>query len=222
MTTFSVELCAADLIRSMEGRMIQLRDAPITFEQFLDWSTDPDVELVNGVMVQTMSAQLEHEKLYLWLSFVTGGYVSARHLGIVLGSRTPVQINEFGGRMPDLLFVRQARMHIVQNRAVYGAPDLVIELISPNDRPSDIIALETDYRALGVPEIWFVNQQNQKIRALRDIGAGYQQEERTSGTLRSSAIEGFAIEAEWLFQDPRPEPLQTLLGLLARFLNSPI
>jgi len=35
------------------------------------------------------------------------------------------------------------------------APDLVIELISPNDRPSDIVVLEMDYRAIGVTEIVF-------------------------------------------------------------------
>ena len=41
----------------------------------------------------------------------------------------------------------------MQQKAIYGAPDLMLEVISPNDRPSDIMALEIDYRAIGVPEI---------------------------------------------------------------------
>ena len=133
--------------------MVHLAERPIPFPAFLDLSADRDVELVGGVMVEKMAAQLEHEKLFAWLDRVVGTYVSHRRLGILLGSRTAVEISAYGGRLPDLLFVRSDRLEIVRERAVYGAPDLVIEIVSPNDRASDLIALETEYRGLGVPEI---------------------------------------------------------------------
>ena len=133
---------------------------PVTFDEFLDQFGPKDyVELVDGMAVEKARVQLEHEKLYGWLYIVLGLTTKARGLGMVLGSRTAVRINEFRGRLPDLFFVSQQRMAIVQEKATYGAPDLVIEIVSPNDRPSDLIALETDYRSIGVREIVFKNPQ---------------------------------------------------------------
>ena len=78
--------------------------------------------------------QLEHEKLNLWLLHVLDLFVQEADAGTVLGTRSPVQISEFGGRMPDLFFVRREREHLLTPKATRGAPDLVIEIVSPNDR----------------------------------------------------------------------------------------
>ncbi|MCS6951098.1 MAG: Uma2 family endonuclease, partial [bacterium] len=106
--------------------------APITFEQYLHmFGEDDDYELIDGVAVERMAVQLDHERLFVWLIVLLGQFVEQRQLGIVLGSRSAVRINEFRGRLPDLLFVRAERMSIVQQKAIYGAPDLVIEIIPP-------------------------------------------------------------------------------------------
>src|SRR5262249_31274381 len=139
----------------------------------LDLSHGKDLELINGVMVERMSAQLQHEKLFVWLLIVLTGVVRKLNLGIVLGSRTTVEISEFGGRLPDVLFVRRDRMDIVHERAIYGAPDLVIEISSPNDRPSDFSSQEADYRSLGVGEIVFIDMQRRQIRILLREENGY-------------------------------------------------
>ena len=107
---------------------------PMTFAEFLDLDGhESHVELVDGVVEERMAVQLDHEKLLRWLDHVLTPYVEARNLGTVLGSRTAVEIHEFRGRLPDLLFVRHDRMGIVQQKAVYGAPDLVLAQAGPVD-----------------------------------------------------------------------------------------
>src|SRR5437660_2989350 len=155
-----------EIRQQVEGRVVHFAERPIPFPAFLELSADRHVDLVAGVMVDKPAAPLAHEKLFAWLDRVVGTYVSHRRLGIVLGSRTAVEISAYGGRLPDLLFVRSDRQEIVRDRAVYGAPDLVIEIVSPNDRPSELIALETEYRGLDVPEIIFVDLPRQRVRAL--------------------------------------------------------
>jgi Uma2 family endonuclease len=206
---------ALEIREAEEQRVVRFAQRPITFEEFLELTGKDDLELIDGVMVEKMSVQLEHEKLFAWLYHLSGLYVEERNLGIVLGSRTAVEISMFRGRLPDLLFVRRERMGIVQQKAIYGAPDLVIELISSNDRPSDISALETDYRAIGVPEIVFIDQQKRRVRLLRSREAGYEEETLTGGTLRFESLEGFALQVEWLFQEPRTNLRATLERLLA-------
>src|SRR5579872_974092 len=103
----------------VEGRVIRVADRPITFEQFLDLTGEvDDLELVKGVMVKRMAAQYPHERRFVWLLFLLNGYVRRRGLGVVLGSRTAVEIDRFGGRLPDILFVRADREEIIQERAI--------------------------------------------------------------------------------------------------------
>lgn len=205
-----------DITEAVEGRVVRYAERPIPFERFLDISTNPNLELVDGVTVERMAANLKHERLFVWLVTMLNLYVNTRDLGIVLGSRTAVEISEFGGRLPDILFVRRDRMGVVQERAVYGAPDLVIELVSPNDRPSDVISLETDYRSVGVSEIVFINQSKRSVVVLRKRDGRYEDHTLTSGTLHLETVDGFEIEAEWLWQEPRPDELGTVTRLLSR------
>lgn len=209
----------ADLLRETievkEERLVRYAEHPIAFESFVDLQPDKPMELVGGVLVEKMAVQLTHEKLFGWLYLVLGIYVRRRTLGIVLGSRTTVEISAFGGRLPDILFVRQNRMDIVRERAVYGAPDLVIELVSPNDRPVDLIGLEADYRSIGVAEIVFIDMQKQHIRKLCKGQAEYTEEILTAGTLPLETVPGFAVQVEWLLQEPRPDEMDTALQLLA-------
>ena len=131
---------AADLLTEteqvVEGRVVRVGERPIPFEQFLEMAEGQWLELVDGVIVEKQPVtQLDHELCSAWLYQVLGPYVKKRGLGLMLGSRIMVRADDFGGRMPDLLFVRAERLNIVQQKAVYGAPDLVIEIVSPGDRP---------------------------------------------------------------------------------------
>jgi Uma2 family endonuclease len=197
----------------VEGRVVYIAERPIPFERFLDMAEGRYVELVDGVIVEKPMVQLDHERCSAWLYQVLGPYVEERDLGQMLSSRIMVQADAFGGRMPDLLYVRKERMEIVQQKAVYGAPDLVIEIISPNDRPSDLRALEADYDRLGVVELVFIDLRRQSIRLLRKQEAHYEETVITSGPLTLHSLDGLNLPSEWILQEPRPGVRATLNAL---------
>lgn len=197
-----------------ESRMVRVSDRPITFEQFLDLSGNDLMELVEGAMVEHALPYLDEQKLFGWLLGVVYSYVEARDLGIVLGSRTAVKINDFGGRLPVILFVRKELNDILQQRAVYGAPDLVVEIVSPNDRPSDIVALETEYCGIGVSEIWFIDPRKRRVQVLRRADGGYEIDDLRQGGFDSTAVDGLRIELDWLFIESRPAVRRVLDSLL--------
>lgn len=200
-----------------EERMVYVPPRPITFPEFLElFNEKDDVELIDGVVVPRMAAQLDHEKLYGWLFRFIGSYIEETDLGILLGSRTPVLITLFRGRMPDLLFVRKDRMDIVEQKSVNGPPDLIIELVSPNDRPSDFVALEADYYSIGVPEVVFVDQHKQQIRVLRQEAEGESYKENVYGlgeTLTFAALDTLTIPTDWLLVEPRPNTRTALQAI---------
>lgn len=198
----------------IEARSVRIAERPIFLDTFLELNIDSGSELIGGVMVKKMAAQLAHEKLIAWLLTVLNAFVSHKQLGLVLSSRFTVRIDDFNARLPDLLFVREDHSAIVQPRAVYGAPDLVIELISPNDRPSDIIDLETDYRSIQVPEIVFIDQQKRQVLVLRRHDDTYDEVKLTAGILELASIDGFALQVSWFFDEPRPDAFTLVRSLL--------
>ena len=205
-----------DVHEWVEQRRLYGSDQPIAFARYLEITGDKDyLELVDGVLVEKMAAHLDHEWLLTWLLSVLRVTCDKRKLGIVLGSRTAVEINEFRGRLPDILFVAEAHRDIVHQEAVYGAPDLVIEVRSPGDRPSDLIALETDYRHIGVAEIAFIDRRKKVIRLLRRRD-GYKEIIVTSGPFTFETLPDIPLQAEWLLGDTRPE----LFDFLSELLNA--
>lgn len=211
----AVELSERECVTEETRRWVWPR--PVTFEEFLDLFTGRDeiVELIDGTVMEKEMVRLDHEKLLGWLYHVLALYVEETGLGIVLGSRTAVQIGAFRGRLPDLLFVRQDRLDTVHQKAVYGSPDLVVEVLSPGDRRSDVVALETDYRSIGVAEIVFLDQKRRRARVLRKRGGSYVEEEVTAGALTLESVEGLTLQLDWLFVEPRPTVRATLDKLLA-------
>lgn len=195
-------------------RRLYVADGPIDFETWLVLAQDMDTELVRGVMKENMAAQYPHEWIFAWLFKILGIFVEERKLGVVLGSRSAVKINEVDGRLPDLLFVRADNTAIIQNSAIYGAPDLVIEIVSENDRPSDLVPLEADYREIGVREIAFIDPRKKRVRYLLKTEADYEEAYLTTGTLAFASVPGFHIEVEWLFAEEKPSAYRTAKRLI--------
>jgi len=185
---------------------------PLQFDEFIElfMGRDEIVELVRGTVIVEMAAQYEHEDLIAWLLSAARVFAEDNKLGKVLGSRMAVKIDDFNGRLPDLLFVRSERLDIIKADAIYGAPDLVIEVRSPGDRRSDLIELETDYRNRGVPEIVFIDPKRRIVRILSHVGNDYKATELSSGELAFHSLPGFKIDLTWLFAADRPSVSEVL------------
>ena len=201
---------------SLEARLVHVGERAIPFDRFLCMAEGRFVELVRGVIVEKPMIQLDHEHCSRWLYSVVWPYVNKRGLGEMLSSRIMVKTEAFSGRMPDLLFVRQKRMSIVQQQAVRGAPDLVIEIASPSDPPSHLRELEAEYFGLGVPELVSIHLRNQEIRLLRRNAEGYVETVVTEGPVTFATLPGMTLQAEWILREPRPDVYDTLTALLAQ------
>lgn len=193
---------------------VLVHTAPITFEQYLDmFGKEDNYELIDGVAVERLAAQVERERLFAWLMTLLTMYTEQSQLGIVLGSRSAVRISEFRGRLPDLLFVRAERMDIVQQKAIYGAPDLVVEIISPRDRQSDTLQREADYRTVGVQEMWFIDRPRERVRVVRRQDDHCGEQELSEGEVECAVLSPLRLRVDWLLGDERPPVHEVLKGL---------
>jgi Uma2 family endonuclease len=193
---------------------------PTAFADFLARSgTDREVELLDGVTVERMPAPAEHDQLLDWLRDLIAEYLTAtkqtKH-GTLYDGATPVAINARRGRRPDLFFVSHKHRNIVRNNAAYGAPDLVVEIVSTYDLSSDLTARERDYSALGAPEIVFLDPMRRQVRVLRRQEGSYSEETLLPGVaLRLAAFPDMVLPIAWLLCDPRPQIIEAVERLRA-------
>jgi len=204
-----------ETVEVVEERHVRVPSRPMTFDEFVDLPADVFLELVSGNLVDMLAAELNHEKLKVWLLQTIGVYVERRKLGIVLGSRTAVKIHEFGGRLPDVVFVRQTQIDIVQQKGIYGPPDLIIEVISPGARLSELVEKEAEYRLIGVKEFWQIDPKRGMVSVLTKRENDYLDSRYTDGPIESAVVDGLSLRAEWLQREPRPDAFDVITRLLA-------
>ncbi|HAC17739.1 MAG TPA: hypothetical protein DCF78_04080, partial [Dehalococcoidia bacterium] len=103
---------------------------------------------------------------------------------------------------PDISFISNNRLHIIGDRNIQGAPDLVIEILSPSTETRDRDIKLEQYLRFGVREYWLIDP---KERTLEVLKAGDTEFETvrvySEGTTATSPIlEGIQVEVDRLFE----------------------
>lgn len=181
------------------------------------WQFAPDdekAELIKGVMVMSPPPLEIHEKLFAFLFRLLGDYVEEHDLGEVRGSRTGVELAPDQVYQPDILFVARERVDIIQRNGVFGAPDLVAEILSAGTAAYDRGEKLRTYEQAGVRELWLIDPYGPAGTEF------YHLEDRrfvpvmpsADGVLRSVAVPGFSIEVAWLWPENRFVPVRQALA----------
>lgn len=141
-----------------------------TPEDLLLITDRPMPELVQGELKEREMGELS-DGIAMTISMIIGGYVREHDLGRVHGAQCSYQIfpdDPRKVRIPDVSFIRKgsavARGH---SRTV---PDLVVEVLSPNDLAVDLFEKLEDYHAAGVALIWIVDPDTKTVRVERRDG----------------------------------------------------
>ena len=145
----------------------------VTAEQFYQMPY-PDVrtELVDGEIVQMSPPGYEHGRICSRIDLKLRSFVEARSLGEVVTEvgfilrRNPDMV-----RGPDLAFISQAKLeaHGGTSKFWRGAPDLAVEVLSPEDRTSEVLRKVGDYLEAGTRLVWVVDPETQTVSAYRGL-----------------------------------------------------
>jgi len=73
--------------------------------------------------------------------------------------------------VPDLIYISRERRRILTAQNVQGAPDLVVEILSPGTRKADEIAKRALYERSGVTEYWIVDPELEVVRIYKRVDA---------------------------------------------------
>lgn len=149
-----------------------------TPEDLLTITDRPMPELVDGQLVERGKGE-ESDLIATTILLLVGSFVKQNDLGWVHSSQCSYQIfpdNPKMVRIPDVSFTRKERTPAEGPAKGHAriAPDLVVEVLSPNDLAADLIAKLEDYHAAGVPLLWVVDPATRSVRVERGDGSGRQ------------------------------------------------
>lgn len=138
-----------------------------TVDEFEATCGDERVELIDGVIVPMTPASNEPARVTATITILLGMHILPRKLGSVLSAEAGFVL--FPDRetvlAPDVAFVRAGREPQGEARWHFArlAPDLVVEVLSPSDRASDMQAKVALYHEAGVPLIWVVDPREETV-----------------------------------------------------------
>ena len=124
-------------------------------------------ELAFGTLLVRDSPSSAHQGAVGSFFVALREHVRARALGDVWVAPLDVVLDEARDLIvqPDLLYVSRDRADIVQRR-IYGAPNLVVEVLSPRPRVGDFDRRLEWFSAYGVEECWAYNQAAQHLEII--------------------------------------------------------
>ena len=158
-------------------------------------------ELINGVLIMAAAPNEAHQRSSIKLGGRMEMYADERDLGRVYNAPFDVLLSDTDVVQPDILFVSKEREEIITPANVQGAPDLVVEILSPSSSRRDWREKLALYAKHGVKEYWIIDPINRVIwlmllrRGALEIMGTYGE----GATVSSTALAGFSVKVDDLF-----------------------
>jgi len=184
----------------------------MSYAEYLEFSaTDRIVEWVDGEMIVYMPPKPRHQQIVFFLSQVLSLFVEFFELGQILIAPLEVKLWPNGpSREPDISFISRENQGGLTADRLEGAPDLIIEVISPTSVTEDRVRKFTQYEQAGVREYWIIDPRpRQEQGDFYRLGTDERYQSVTlgeEGRYQAQVIPNFWLHVDWLWQDPLPNP----------------
>jgi Uma2 family endonuclease len=144
----------------------------LTLEDYMLFPDDGQRhELIDGEHYVSPSPVMRHQRIITRLLYAIYNHLQANPVGEVFVAPFTTILSNYDVVEPDLLYVSNERRHVLaKGDWVRGAPDLVIEVLSPSTRKRDETIKRQAYERTGVDEYWLVDPERIAITIHRRDG----------------------------------------------------
>ena len=144
-----------------------------SYQDYLHMPEDKRYELVEGEFFMVPSPNESHQHISGELGFILQSFVKRNKSGSIYYAPFDVVFSEEDVVQPDIVFVSKERRDIITKNNIKGAPDLLIEILSPKISYRDREIKRKLYFKYGVKEYWIVDPEEQNIEILSIAEDGY-------------------------------------------------
>jgi Uma2 family endonuclease len=170
-----------------------------------DYAALPDdgqrYEIVNGVLVMAPAPTPEHQSIAVRIAYYLFPHVDLAGIGRLLPSPIDVELGPKQVFQPDVVVILNAHLDRIAAKRIIGAPDLVVEVVSPGSGVMDRIAKYAVYARAGIPEYWIVKPESRTVEVFVLEDGEYRSPGIFTGraTLPSRVVPGLPVRVEQFF-----------------------
>jgi Uma2 family endonuclease len=176
----------------------------LTYEDYARL-TPPDsgnYELQNGRIIFIQTPYPKQQLFSINLQSALHIFVRENSLGQIFAAPLDTYFTEHDTLQPDILFLSNDRLNLIGNKKIEGAPDLVVEILSPSNNPKEMGYKKLVYEFSGVREYWIVNLDKKILTQYENVNGEFFQRRifQATDTLTSIILEGFETSMSDLFE----------------------
>jgi Uma2 family endonuclease len=149
----------------------QPQPAPFTVADFTELGEGPPYhQLIEGELFMSPSPNRYHQDILRNLGFILMRYLAGNSIGVVYFAPMDVYLDDINVYQPDILFVGNGHRDRLKDNGIHGAPDLVVEILSPSTARLEK-RKRANFAKHGTQEFWQVDpvlQQIQRFDFARD------------------------------------------------------
>jgi len=159
-------------------------------------------ELVEGRLIRMSPVSFDHGRIVMQLGARQHNHLRHFPSGVVVTDvGFTLASNPDTVRGPDIAFIKNERVPSRGKRGFFkGAPDLVIEVLSPEDRPGETRDKIEGYLVRGVPLVVVIDPHDQTATVFRPAAASVTLESESADLDLSDVIPGFSCQLREIFQ----------------------
>lgn len=174
-----------------------------TYQDYLALPEDGKrYELIQGELIMVAAPLTVHQIVSRNIEFDLFQSVRKHRLGQVFNAPVDVVLSETTVVQPDLLFISNENSGMITEKNISGAPDLIIEILSPGSAYYDLVAKKELYATHGVREYWIVDPKKQVVEAyeLQDGQLVLRQRAEKTGRVASDVV-AWELDLKSAFDD---------------------
>ena len=174
----------------------------LTYEDYCNMPDDERYQLIDGELIIIATPSVVHQGTSRNIGTPLDIFVKANRLGEMYYAPFDVVLSNINVVQPDILFVSRERSHILTDAGISGAPDLVVEILSPSTAALDKTRKRELYARYRVPEYWQADTDDFSVVVLILAGDDYE----VAGvyglgeTLVSPLLTGFRLDVDDIFE----------------------
>lgn len=182
--------------------------AGYTYADYLKWDFEEIVELIKGkIFAKAAAPSRKHQEVSLNLSRILGNFLLGQKCKVyaapfdVRFSRNPEDRKVDSVVQPDISVICDSSK--LDERGCFGAPDLIVEILSPSNSKVELQNKFDLYQEFGVSEYWIIHPAENTLQINVLVNGIYQPSRLfTSGQkVTSTVLPGFELDLEDVFSE---------------------
>ena len=146
------------------------------------------LELIEGNLVEEPAPEYGHQDMVTLMVARLRIFADEHHLGKILVAPVDVYLDYENVLQPDILFIANQNLHLIERDGIHGAPDLVIEILSPSNAYNDFTTKFYLYEKYGVKEYFIVDPTRKESVSYLLLNGQFKEISRKTGLIYSEIL----------------------------------